>query len=238
MENPTATRRTFAAGAIALLAALAAGCGDSEATQAETFRKFLQTRILERQRAGLPRPNDEERKSFGRFAADYDVILTFNKTMNDSFGSKIGDVVRRGSFSRAQEFIERRDDIVAARDAMKSMAAALDGALAEAERARTVLKQPTELKAVYDESFRRVVTEPARVVREVLPAIDSVFAQGLSFSDFLTRNQADLKFNGILVETSKPALQTEFNARARELTQTGQALMEAQRKLQAIVRGP
>jgi hypothetical protein len=58
------------------------------------------------------------------------------------------------------------------------------------------------------------------------------------FSDFLTRNQADLKFNGILVETSKPALQTEFNARARELTQTGQALMEAQRKLQAIVRGP
>jgi hypothetical protein len=231
------TRRLVMAGAISVAALLTAGCGDNEAAQAETFQKFLQTRILDRQRTGVPRMTDEERKSFGRFAADYDVIQKFNGTMNDSVGGKIGDVVRRGAFSRAQEFIDRREDLVTARDAMKNMGATLDGAIAEAERARAGMKQPEQLKAVYDQAFGRIVTEPAKIMREVLPTIDAVFAQGLEFSDFLTLNKADLKFNGILVETSKPALQTEFNRRAQELNRTGQSLLEAQRKLQAMVRG-
>jgi hypothetical protein len=231
------TRRHVAAAAIGVIALLTAGCGDNEVAQAEAFQKFLQTRILDRQRAGLPRPNDEERKAFGRFAADYDVILTFNKTMNDSVGSKVGDVVRRGSFRSAQEFLDRRDDLIVARDSMKTMGAALDGAMAEADKARAAMKQPESLKAVYDATFARVVTEPARIMREVLPAIDTVFAQGLEFSDFLARNKADLKLNGILVETTKPALQAEFNRRAQDLNRTGQSLLEAQRKLQALVRG-
>ncbi len=35
-----------------------------------------------------------------------------------------------------------------------------------------------------------------------MPASDAIFTQGLAFSDFLKRNQADFKFDGLVVETS------------------------------------
>lgn len=228
--------------ALALLASTAAAvslaaCGPSEQAQAAEFHRYLQARVLGRQGIAVPRPTPEERTSFGRFAADYDIILAFHDRMNESVTGKLGEVIRRGSFNRAQDFIDRRADIAAAQEAMRSMAAALAGALRDAETARATLKQPDPLKAVYDQAFDRVVANPAEVVRGVFPAADGVFAQGLAFSDFLSANKADFKFNGPLVETSKQNLLAEFNARAQNLQATGGALLEAQRKLTALLRG-
>ncbi len=238
IDMPTALSRRSALLSLASVTTLGlTGCFDNEQKQAETFAAFLETRLLERKTAGLPRPNDDERKSFGRFAADYDVILAFNMTMNQSVGGKIGDVMRRGAFSRAQELIERRDDIVTAREAMQAMAKALDSAMAEANDAKSRMRHPDALKAVYDKAFDRTITRPAGIMREVFPAIDKVFAQSLDFSDFLARNKADFQFNGAIAQTSKPQLLQEFNRRAQELNATGQELMAAQRSLQDMLRG-
>jgi Protein of unknown function (DUF3053) len=234
---PLPSRRTAALGLIAALSLPLVACGDNEEKQAAELQRFLQARILDRQGAGVPRPNEEERKAFGRFATDYDIILTFNETMNASVNTRISDVIRRGSFNRAQDFIDRKDDIATARDALKGMADAMDGALRQANESRAALKQPDSLKPVYDKAFERMITRPAEIMRDVFPAADGVFTQGLEFSDFLTANKADFKFNGAVVETSKPNLLTEFNRRAQALAQTGNGLLEAQRKLQAMVRG-
>jgi Protein of unknown function (DUF3053) len=234
---PLPSRRTAALGLIAALSLPLPGCGDNEEKQAAELQKFLQARILDRPGAGVPRPSEEEHKAFGRFAADYDVILTFNETMNASVNTRIGDVIRRGSFNRAQDFIDRKDDIATAREALKGMSTAMDGALRQANESKAALKQPDGLKPVYDKAFERMITHPAQIMRDVFPAADGVFAQGLEFSDFLTANKADFKFNGAVVETSKPNLLTEFNRRAQALAQTGNGLLEAQRKLQTMVRG-
>jgi CRISPR/Cas system CSM-associated protein Csm2 small subunit len=235
--TPAPSRRNVILGATSVAALGLTACFDSEPKQAEAFAAFLKSRLIDRKTAGLPRPNDEERKSFGRFAADYDVILAFNATMNQSVGGKIADVLRRGAFSRVQEIMERREDIATARDAMQTMAKALDGALATATEAKGRMRHPDTLKPVYDQAFDRAITRPAGIMREVFPVIDQVFAQSLDFSDFLTRNKADFQFNGAVAQTSKQQLLQEFNRRAQELNGTGQQLMAAQRSLQDMLRG-
>ncbi len=55
--------------------------------------------MLDRQGIAVPRPTPEERRSFGRFAADYDIILAFHDQMNQTVIPRVGDVIRRGSFN-------------------------------------------------------------------------------------------------------------------------------------------
>jgi hypothetical protein len=224
--------------ALLSLAALGlAGCGPGEAAQAAALQRFLQTRVLDRQGLAVPRPTENERSSFGRFAADYDVILAFHDRMSGAVIPGIGDVVRRGSFNRAQDFLDRRADIAAAREAMRTMAATLDGALAAAAAAKAELRQPDALKPTYDQAFARTVSTPTEVMRSVMPAADDIFAQGLAFSDFLSANRADFKLEGPVVETSKADLLEEFNRRAQGLQAAGETLLSAQRRLQVVLRG-
>ncbi len=65
-------------------ALLLTGCGASERSQAAALEAFLRTRVLDRQGIAVPRPTPEERQSFGRFAADYDIILAFHDQMNQT----------------------------------------------------------------------------------------------------------------------------------------------------------
>ncbi len=128
-------------------AVLLSGCGASERSQAGALETFLRTRVLDRQGIAVPRPTPEERRSFGRFAADYDIILAFHDQMNQTVIPRVGDVIRRGSFNRAQDFIDRRADIAAAQDSMRSMGGGVTTALATARAAKAKLDQPEPLKA-------------------------------------------------------------------------------------------
>ncbi len=220
-------------GAVAVLS----GCGASERSQAAALELFLRTRVLDRQGIAVPRPTPEERQSFGRFAADYDIILAFHDQMNQTIIPRVGDVIRRGSFNRAQDFIDRRADIAAAQDAMRGMGGGVATALATARAAKAKLNQPEPLKATYDKAFDKVVSQPADILQLVMPASDTIFTQGLAFSDFLKANQSDFKFDGLVVETSRADLLTEFNERAQKLQAAGETLLAAQRRLQLAIRG-
>jgi hypothetical protein len=230
------TRRSFLAFAAATPLGLAA-CGPNEQAQAAALQRFLQTRVLDRQGLAVPRPTPEERASFGRFAADYDVILAFHDRMNDQVSTKLSDVIRRGSFNRAQDFIERKGDIATARDGLRAMATALEGALKDAQAARAGLNQPEPLKTTYGQAFERSVVAPAEVFGSVMPAADGIFTQGLAFSDFLSANRAGFKFNGPVVEASRADLLQEFNKHAEGLRASGEGLLAAQRRLQSMLRG-
>lgn len=234
---PLPSRRALLVTATGAAAALLSGCGASERSQASALERFLITRLLDRQGLAVPRPTPEERQSFGRFAADYDIILNFHEQMNQTVIPRVGDVIRRGSFNRAQDFIDRRADIAAAQEAMRGMGGGLAGALAAARDAKAKLNQPDPLKATYDRAFDKAVSNPSDILRAVMPAADQIFAQGLAFADFLKANQADFKFDGLLVETSRADLLTEFNTRAQQLQASGETLLAAQKRLQIAIRG-
>lgn len=229
-------RRSFVAALVPFgfmaLPPLLAGCSPSEEKQADDLRVFIQTRIIDVQSRGLPRPSDEQRKSFGRFTADYDLIIKFNEQMRSAIGPQMREAMSRGRFTRIEELIERKADISTARDSTRTMAVTLDRTLAEAQAGRAALRQPAPLKAVYDAAFEKIVSKPAEAIKDVLPIMEAGMAQALEMSDFLTANRAGFTFPGGSAQTSSPRLLAEFNRRAQAMQESHGKLQEGMRRMQ------
>jgi hypothetical protein len=224
---------------VALLGGFAlAACGDSEPTQRKAFIDFLQTRIIDKPGLHVPMPSEEQTKSFGDYAKDYGIILAFNAGMDKNVSGRMQQVFQSGMIRSLDELTTRRADIGTAMEEMRALRTALDGELAKADAAHAALKQPDELKAVYDKAYERTVTAPAKAFGEAFPAGDGAFQAAQSLASFLDLHRDAIKINGSSIQASDPKLMSELNGLINALNQKGQGVMEAQRKLQAAIQGP
>lgn len=231
------TRRVaFALLTVAITMSLAA-CGGGEAEQAKAFQEFLQTRILDKKGIHMPRPSDEQRRSFGRFAADYDVIVKFNDTLTDAMSSKLPEIMRRGNITSIAQLVDRRADVAAARDALSAASKTMATALADANAASAKVNQPPELKAVYDRAYARLVTEPAAVVGGIWPELDQALGLSLNFADFIAANRAKFEINGPMVSTGDKKLLAEFNTHVEGMRSAAQGVNDAQNAMRKLISG-
>lgn len=214
-----------------------AACGNKEAEQRAAFIAFLQARVLDKPGVRVPVPNAEEKASFGDYAQHFAVITDFNDGMNKSVSEPMNQVMAKGALRSVGDLIARRGDIQAAKDGMKALRTALDEQLAKANAARAQLKQPDDLKQVYDKAYEKTVAAPAATFTEVFPALDATFDGALAISDYLEKNKAKVQLSGSTVTVSDPAVQSELNGMLQKLNSQSAAVSAAQRKLQAMVRG-
>ncbi|MBV8962349.1 MAG: DUF3053 domain-containing protein [Hyphomicrobiales bacterium] len=223
---------------VGLLAAFGlAACGDSEATQRKAFIEFLQTRIVDKPGLHVPKPSDEQMKAFGAYAKDYGIILSFNDGMDKNVTSQMEQVFKKGMVRSVAELTTRRADITTAMEGMRALHAAIDAELAKADAAHATLKQPDDLKPVYDKAYERTVSAPAATFKEVFPAVDGAFQAAQNFVSFLDQHHDGIKIDGNSIRTSDPKLNGEIDRLINALNQNSQAVLEAQRKLQATIRG-
>ena len=222
--------------AFAVAVALA-GCGDKEATQRAAFITFLQTRVLDRPGVRVPQPTEEQKKTFGEYAQHYAVITEFNEGMNQSVSKPMNEIMNRGALRSISDVVARRDDLKVAREGIGTLRKALDTQLTKADAARAQLKQPADLKAVFDQAYERTVAQPASTFTEVFPALDAVFDGAIKVADFIAQNRSKISLNGAQVTVTDPAVQKELNAMLQQLNTNSAAIATAQRKLQAMVRG-
>lgn len=221
---------------VALGLALAA-CGNKEAEQRGAFIQFLQTRVLDKPGVRVPKPSEEQKASFGEYAQHYAVIADFNEGMNQSVSRPMNEIVAKGALRSIGDVIARRDDLKVAKDGVGTLRAALDQQLAKADAAHAALKQPEDLKAVYDKAYERTVTQPATTFKEVFPALDAVFDGAIRVADYMQQNKSKITVSGAAVTVSDPAVQKELGRMLQQLNQHSAAINDAQRKLQAMVRG-
>lgn len=214
-----------------------AGCGNKEAEQRGAFIQFLQTRVLDKPGVRVPQPTDEQKAAFGEYAQHYAVIADFNEGMNQSISKPMSEIISRGALRSIGDVLTRRDDLKVAKDGVGRLRAALDQQLAKADAARAALKQPEDLKAVYDKAYERTVAQPAATFKEVFPALDAVFDGALKVADYMQQNKSAITVSGASVTVSDPAVQAELGRMLQELNKHSAAINDAQRKLQAMVRG-
>ena len=217
--------------------ALSLGACDEEPAQRKAFISFLQTRILDRPGVHLPRPSAEETKSWGDYAKHYAVIVDFNDALSERVSKPMQDVVQRGTPRSLQEVVDRRGDLQQIQRGIAALQAELQRQLEAADAAHAALKQPDDLKRVYDAAYERDVTGPARAFREVMPVVSESLAAALALADFLAQNRAKIRFNGPMVEVSDPALQREVQARLTAMNGKAQAMQAAQQRLRSVVSG-
>ena len=143
----------------AALPLMLAACGNQEPEQRAAFTQFLQTRIVDKPGVRVPQVTDEEKKSFGDYAAHYAVITDFNSGMDASVKPLPG-IMQKGAVRSLNDIVTRRDDIKAVQASLNEMGEALLAQRAKADTAHAQLKQPDDLKAVYDKAYEKTVSLP------------------------------------------------------------------------------
>src|SRR6516164_2395885 len=160
-----------------LLAATLVGWGNSEADQRKALIAFLQD-LNNRAGAHVLVPNANDEKAFGPYLQHYAIILDFNKDMNGSVQDFIAQAIKLGfGPNPAPRSIEQMAaapaDLTTAKDVIDKMEQGVETRLAKANTERGALKQPDDLKAVYDKTFDRLVAAPAVAFENSAKALGS-----------------------------------------------------------------
>ena len=221
---------------VAALPLVLAACGDKEPEQRAAFTQFLQTRIVDKPGVRVPTLTDEEKKSFGDYAAHYAVITDFNSSMDASV-KPLSGIMQKGAVRSLNDILTRRDDLKNVQTSINDMGAALKEQKAKADAARAQLKQPDDLKAVYDKAYDRSVAVPAAAFKDTFPAIDGMFDSVNQVADYLEKHRSDVKISGAMMEVNNPKIQAELQALLTQLNNQGRAVNDAQSKLLKAVSG-
>jgi hypothetical protein len=232
----TLTRSAVRFAAAMLLATAIAGC-DDEPGQRKAFIEFLQTRIVAKPGIHVPKLTAEEAKSFGDYARHYAVIADFNAGMDANVSKPLQQAMAAGAPHSLDEVVTRRKDIAAMRDGMATIRGALDTQLATADAAHASLKQPDDLKPVYDKAYDRDVTQPAKAMADIFPDADSSMQAILALAEFLEQNKDKVKVNGSLVEVKDPSVQGRLQALVNALQAKQEGIQKAQKRLHDVAYG-
>ena len=229
-------RRLLSPTGLVLLVLLTAGCND-EPAQRKAFIDFLQTRILDKPGLHVPHLTPEEERSFGDYTKQYAIITDFNDGLDKSVAKPMTEAINRGAVRSLDEVVTRHADFVAARDGIAQLRGAIDKQLAAADAAHTALKQPDDLKAVFDKAYERDVTIPAKAFAAIAPDLSQALTAIVDLGDFIAQHKDKVTINGSLIETKDPALRPQLAALVAALTAKNEAIAKAQQHLRVVMNG-
>lgn len=215
---------------------LLTACGSSEPDQRAAFKQFLQTRIIDKPGVHVPKLTPEESKSFGDYTQHYAVITDFNSGMDASI-KPLNGFVQKGAFHSLGDVIERRDDLKTVQAGLNDLVVQLKQQLAKADAAHVQLKQPDDLKTVYDSAYDRTVTVPANTLLTVMPQVNGTFESGLKVADYVDAHKAQIQINGSVIQVTDPKVQAELNTLLQDLNAKAKVVQEAQTRMQAVMLG-
>ena len=230
------SRNACRAAAFALLGLVLAGCND-EPAERKAFITFLQTRIIDKPGLHVPHLTPEEEKSFGDYAKQYAVITDFNGGLDKSVAGLMAEAINRGSIRSLDDVVTRHADFVAARDGIAQLRGAIDKQLAAADAAHAALKQPDDLKPVFDKAYERDVTIPAKAFADIFPDLSQALTAVVDLGDFIEQHKDKVTINGPTIETTDRALQPQLQALLDALTAKNEAIVKAQEHLRLVMNG-
>jgi hypothetical protein len=220
-----------------LTAVTVAACGDKEAEQRKAFVAFLQTRIVDKPGLHVPQLTPDERTSFGPYADQYAVITGFHDTMNKQVAPQIAETFSKGSFQSIGDLVTRRDDIAAARTMLNNLGGALDGALATADSSHAALKQPDDVKPVFDQAYDRTISQVATTFRGVVPVTDKVFGEALDLADYIDAHKKSITLSGPMPQVSDAKVLAELNGKLQTLQKDQVAVQQAYLTFSRLISG-
>jgi hypothetical protein len=232
------TRRSFALASVVVLALSAAACGDKEPEQRKTFIEFLQVRILERPGVRVPKLTDEEASKFGPYAGHFNVMRGFtdNPEMT-GLAKQMQQVTQRVSLNSVQELVDNRGALRSVKDDLGKLTVAMNKALADTLKERDGLKQPDDLKVVYDKAFEKNVLGPARSFNETVPMVVDIAEAGIKLADYVEANRSKVTMQGKTVSGKDAKTQRELDNLVKNLAATAPKFQDAQRRLRIVLQG-
>ncbi|UWS29291.1 DUF3053 domain-containing protein [Erwinia pyrifoliae] len=219
-----------------LLVTQLTGCGDKEAEQRKAFVDFLQNTVM-RSGEHLPSLSEDQKQKFGNYVSDYAILYGFAQQINRAVDSGLKPVVNELSTIRTpQDYLTHRDALRQASGSLGVLGQQIQTAKTQADSSKATLKQPEDLKTVYDNVFNKVVTQPAASLSPLLPALQTLSQDVVQIGDFLQQQGARVSFNGPAIQFPTQEQATQYNTLMSNLSNNVQAFSQAQRVLQAGVQ--
>ncbi|MDP2411183.1 MAG: DUF3053 family protein [Pseudolabrys sp.] len=230
------TRRIAGIAALAMFAVALAGCGDKEPEQRKAFIAFLQSRILDKQGARVPKPSEAEIKSFGVYAEHYAVIAGFNAEIDAAMAGpyRLSESMAPRSL---QELLERRQDVAVMRDSLSKSIDLVRNTLSATQMRREALRQPDDLRPVYTAAYDRSVTAPALAFLATVPVAIDGLTQSLKFAEYLDSNRSTVKVSGSNIDAKNARARADVNRMMSELNGHRQKLTEARQRMRIVFEG-
>ena len=208
------------------------GCGDKEGEQRKAFSDFLQNTVM-RSGEHLPALSEDQKQRFGNYASDYAIIYGFSQQINKAVDQVLRPVVDELSALRVpQDYLTRRDALRQASGTLSVLTQQLQNAKSQADSSKAALKQPDDLKPIYERAYTQVVTQPAATLLPLLPALQSLSQDVAQAGDYLQQQGTRVSFNdnGVQFPTQEQA--SQYNTLMSNVSAKAQALTQAQSALQ------
>jgi hypothetical protein len=222
--------------AFSVIAATATACFDNEPEQRKAFINFLQTRVIDRPGVRIPKVSDENAKNLGPYVAHFNVITGFT---GDATLTAMTDKLRSGlpNLSNIQSVIDSRDTLRKVSAEMGALLRTMNDKYAATQKARDALKQPDDLKPVYDKAFDKTVTAPVNAFREAVPIAQAIIEAAANLADYVVSHKDTVRITGGQLQPTSPRAQSELTPLVNAVAAQGAKFNEAQRKLRALITG-
>jgi hypothetical protein len=234
-------RRTAGVAVFILLAAGLAACGDSEPDQRKAFIAFLQE-VNQRMGVHFLIPKPDEQKAFGAYLHDYTVIADYSKDFGalmieyETNMKKLG--VGPDNQSRTlEQMMTRRPTYPAVKEETARLIQAIETVVAKANPGRSALRQPDDLKAIYDKAFDKLITTPTRAVIISEKALVEFIDSSARVVDYINDHRAKITLSGTQVQTNDSRIRTELGALFAAQKEASKHFQDAQREGQRPVDG-
>jgi hypothetical protein len=233
--------RAAHAAALVLLAVALATCGDDEPAQRKAFIEFLQDI---NGRAGVhflnPTPKDEQ--DFGPYLQHYSIILDYNKDMKAASEEFANHIMKLGigpmSTARTIErMVAAPQDLATAKEELERIEQSFETRLAKVITERGALKQPDDLKAVYDKTFDRLITTPSLAFEKSVNALVAGIDVSIKLVDYVNSHRSKLAVTGMNVQAKDQRTLDEVGALIKAHQAAGEHFAAAQRDGDRILRG-
>ena len=224
-----------------LFAATLAAWGNSEADQRKAFIAFLQA-INNPPGAHVLVPNANDEKAFGPYLQHYAIILDFNKAMKSPTDDFMAQLIKLGYGPNPvprtiEQMAAAPADLTAAKDVLDKMEQGIETRLAKATADRAALKQPDDLKAVYDKTFDRLVTAPAVAMENSAKALDTGIDAALALVAYINAHRGKLAVSGMQIQAKDQRTLDELAPLMKAYQDAGERFAGAQRASDRVLSG-
>ncbi len=215
--------------------------GNSEADQRKAFIAFLQD-INNRPGGHVLVPNANDEKAFGSYLQHYAIILDFNKDLTVSMQDFMAQMIKFGfgpnpSPRTIEQMAAAPADLPTLKDILDKMEQGLETRLAKASADRAALKQPDDLKSVYDKTFDRLVAAPTLAFENYAKALDSGIDASVALATYINAHHAKLIVSGMQIQAKDQRTLDELTPLMKAYQDAGERVIASQRASERVMNG-
>jgi hypothetical protein len=213
--------------------------GNSEADQRKAFIGFLQD-INNRPGIHFLVPTANDEKAFGPYLQHCAIILDFDKDMKAPMDDFLAQVIKLGfgpnpSPRTLEQMAAAPADLTAAKDAVDKMEQIIETRLAKVNADRDALKQPDDLKAVYDKTFDKLVVAPTLAVENSAKALSTGTDAALALVTYINAHRAKLVVTGMQIQAKDQRTLDDLQPLMKAYQDAGERFIAAQRQSERVL---